>query len=350
MDQPNLFTTDQLAQARQECDPLADELVTYFFDQGQAAILQQLMAGAGEWPEVAQAFLARTSALPAWADAGLLAHAAGFFDRHAQAIMSLLGFLSLPYCYAAADGAQVLYRSGRIQADTQRRLAETAQFVLEVNSPGAFAPTGEGLAAVRKVRLMHAAVRYHVRKSGRWDEPRFGPPINQEDMAGTNLAFSFIVLRGLRKVGIAVDRDDAHAYLHLWNVVGWLMGVRDGLLPANERAAATLDRLIASRHFKKSEVGTALTAALLESIQQTFRQRPQGRLPGFVPAYMRFLLGDQVADLLDIPPRNWLGSKLVGVFNLVQAMQGGAGITRAEMLENIKRNHGKILFLAPEKL
>ncbi len=349
MNQPAFFTTDQLAQARQECDPLADELIAYFFDQGQAATLQQLMAGAGEWPEAAQAFLARTSALPPWAEPALLDQASQFFDRHAQAIMSLLGFLSLPYCYAAADGAQVLYRSGRIQADTQRRLAETAQFVLEACGPGAFGPAGEGLAAVRKVRLMHAAVRYHVRKSGRW-EARFGPPINQEDMAGTNLAFSFIILRGLRKVGIAVDRADADAYLHLWNVVGWLMGVRDDLLPANERVAATLDQLIASRHFRKSEVGTTLTAALLESIQQTFQQRPQGRLPGFVPAYMRFLLGDQVADLLGIPPRHWLGSKLVGVFNLVQAVQGGAGITRTEMLENIKRTHGKILFLAPEKI
>jgi len=345
------YTNEQLAQLRQIADPLADQIVAHFFSQGRAPEFAQLMAGAhqADWPAEVPAFLAQTAQLPPWADPELMARGCRFFEQRTQAIMSLLGFLSLPYCYAAADGAQVLYRSGRIVADTQRRLAETAQFVLEVTDPLAFGPGGEGFVAVRKVRLMHAAVRYHIGQSGRWDAG-LGQPINQEDMAGTNLAFSFIVIRGLRKVGIAVDHQDALAYLHLWKVVGWLMGVQTDLLPDDERAAATLDQLIASRHFRKSAVGTELTAALIQAINETFRDLPQGRLPGFVPAYFRFLLGDRVADLLGIAPATWFAGKLVQTFNLVQSVQGGSGISRTEMIENIKRQYGKINFNVPEKI
>jgi hypothetical protein len=329
-----------------------------FFAQAQANGTMegaQAQAAPPQWAAVAQteagqALWPITSELPPWANPELLAQGAAFFDRHAQTIMSLLGFLSLPYCYAAADGARVLYRSQRIQADTTRRLAETAHFVLSVTGPAAFAPGGPGFDMVRQVRLMHAAVRYHIGRSGRWDEAAWGLPINQEDMAGTNLAFSFIVLRGLRRLGIPVDPAAAQAYLHLWNVVGWLMGVRPELLPATEREADRLDRLIADRHFKKSEIGVALTASLVASIEQTFKGTPPGRIKGFVPTYMRYLMGDTVADLLDLPPAGWLPGATVRLLAAYQAFKGGRGLSRAEMLANIQRNHGAIAYPLPQKV
>ena len=118
--------------------------------------------------------------------------------------MNLLGLLSLPYCYAAADGARVLDLSERIKNKPEHRLNETADFVWDVMAPNAFKPDGKGFTSILKVRLLHAAIRFYTGKSSKWNAADWGLPVNQEDMAGTNLSFSLLVVRGLRKFGLAV--------------------------------------------------------------------------------------------------------------------------------------------------
>ena len=59
--------------------------------------------------------------LPVWANEQLITTGGAFFAVHAEAIMSLLGLLSLPYCYTAAHGAMVLFLSERIKNDTAKR-------------------------------------------------------------------------------------------------------------------------------------------------------------------------------------------------------------------------------------
>ena len=45
---------------------------------------------------------------------------------------------------------------------------------------------------------MHAAVRHLVRSSPRYD-PEWGTPVNQEDLAGTLMTFSIVVLDALEQ-------------------------------------------------------------------------------------------------------------------------------------------------------
>src|SRR6201999_3276000 len=107
---------------------------------------------------------------------------------------------SLPEAYACAKGAQVLYRTGRLtdQDGTMRtftrRLMETSQFVVNVCIPGGLEPNGKGIVTSQKVRLIHAAIRYFIKK-GEWDVATLGEPINQEDMAGTLQSFSTLILQ-----------------------------------------------------------------------------------------------------------------------------------------------------------
>lgn len=302
----------RLDAARQRGDALADAFVGLLLEDSPQAAFARLYQWAERggkeiplmlYPE--HPFWLHYIQMPDWADQRLLAAARQFFQKYAEDIMLLLGFLSLPYCYAAADGAKVLFRSKRILHDTRRRLAETAQFVLSVHEPNAFdlsdAVMPYAMRTIVTVRLMHAAVRYHLRRSGNWNSPLWGVPVNQEDMAGTNLAFSFIILRGLRKIGHALSHEETKAYLHLWNAVGHFLGIEEQLLPADEQTAARLDQAITRRHFKPSDEGRALTKALITSMEQNENMPLPMRAEGFVPAFMRFLLGDSVADLLDIP-------------------------------------------------
>lgn len=79
----------------------------------------------------------------------------------------------------------VLTFSQRLGHDPYRRLGETGQFVLSVTTRGALGPRGQGIRKVQKVRLLHAAIRHLIRRSPGWPEEELGPPICQEDLAGT---------------------------------------------------------------------------------------------------------------------------------------------------------------------
>ncbi len=337
------YSTAQLAHARTLQDPLADAAAAACFNDKDAPQFREMLARLStnnaslpeELPQPLAQFFVQTSSLPAWANADTLKRARRFFDRNALQIMSLLGSYALPYCYAAADGAQVLHLSERIRRDTQNRLLETALFVFDLFENEAFMPSGRALRSIQKVRLIHATIRYHILRHGTlWNEA-WGQPINQEDMAGTNLAFSLIILRGLKKIGCTVSQAEAEAWLHAWRVVGYLMGVSEELLPESPREAAVLERLIRKRNFKPSEAGQVLTASLLHY----YEQLPEvARFPkGYMPTYMRFVMGDVLCDMLNVPPANWSGIfvQQFRLLNLLDINPSKTPITRQTLLKQL---------------
>lgn len=220
-----------------------------------------------------------------------------FFNQHASDIMLLLGFLSLPYCYAAANGAEVLVRSKRIMADPEKRLLETAEFVFDVMSPNAFAPNGKGLVSILKVRLMHAMSRWFVVQSEGWNSKAYGLPINQEDMAGTNLAFSLIVTRGLKKLGQELSATEVMDYVRYWNGIGAMLGVKEELLPQTIKEAYLLERNIRERQFQSSSAGKQLTEVLLAYFRKATVESP---FEGQSDAFVSFLLGENISNLLGL--------------------------------------------------
>lgn len=297
------YTRELLENSREEQDTLADQVIADFFPeqkntlraileavQDNAYIPSETMPGSVHqlWQDVYQN--------PLLMDEKLQAVGQRFFARYSGDIMLLLGFLSLPYCYAAANGSEVLIRSNRIKDEPEKRLLETAQFVFDVMAPGAFGEQGKGLAAILKVRLMHAAIRYYVRSDETWSTA-YGNPINQEDMAGTNLSFSLIPIRGLRKLGRSISAAESLGYIEYWNLTGRLLGLKSELLPESVKAANVLERKIRQRQFRYSAAGTVLTDSLLKYFERATRGTA---LDGKSRPFVYFLLGDSIADLLGI--------------------------------------------------
>jgi hypothetical protein len=234
--------------------------------------------------------------LPSWASTDKIKNGCLFFDEYKNSIPILLGCLSLPYCYAAANGAEVLVLSERIYKDTQKRLEETAIFVFSVTNHLNWS-NNSVFIRIAKVRLLHASIRVFCSKSPKW-QAVWGSPINQEDMAGTNLAFSYIIVKGLRKLGKSLNPIQLDSYLHLWNVIGHLLGIVPRLIPENLRQAFLLDQAIAKRQFKPSDAGQKLTKALTDTLDSLIDSPVLSQMPA---ALMRFLLEDKIADLLDLP-------------------------------------------------
>jgi hypothetical protein len=248
------------------------------------------------WPEELISFINQNEVLPEDSLPQHLKRSQEFFYKHQPLILLCLGLYSLPYCYAAANGAKVLYHSKRLREAPGKRLVETASFVFDVSEPGAFDVNGRGFRSILKVRLMHALTRYYIKNQPFWQSD-WGLPINQEDMAGTNLAFSLIVLRGLRKLGVDINGEESKDFLQYWNLIGLLLGIEKELLKSNAKEALLLEKHIAKRHFVSSHEGIELTASLRKHIEVEM-QNSAIRLP--VSALMAYLLGSEISKMLDI--------------------------------------------------
>lgn len=297
-----MYTNEFLAAKRLSGDDPADQFVEHVFSNpASKAQLQQWMRSPARPGSLAEMFpgvamIQEAAALPAWSDAYLMGQGAAFFARHSEMIMNLLGLLSLPYCYTAANGAMVLHLSNKIRNHTTQRLFDTAIFVWQVMSPDAFIPTGTGFEEILKIRIIHATVRYYTKLSGKWDYS-WGLPVNQEDMAGTNLSFSFIVIRGLRLLGFKVSAEEQAAFMHIWAVIGYLSGLHQDLIPENATQAEQLDTMIKRRQFRMSEHGQELTKSLIDHILKVNNSAASA---GDIIGLMRYLLGEELSGMLNI--------------------------------------------------
>lgn len=333
------FSKDFLEQQRSLCDPWADayasEIISISDHTTLTSLLKWLNGTHTKHPHEFQAMLQKYFSekdLPAWADRKRMERASVFFGKHENIILYLLGVLSLPYCYAARKGVQVLFLSKRLQQDTLQRLQETAFFVLKANTYN-FANESYWKNNILKIRLLHALLRVFTRKSSKW-QAEWGEPINQEDMAGTNLSFSYIVLRGMRKLGFAYTKQEAENFLHLWNVIGDLLGVQEYLLPNTMQEAFWLDKQISEKEFEPSKEGQMLCKSLIEVFEH---QSPSTFLSDFAIAQMRFLLGEEISKMLNIPPKSIM--KLVSIFTLTETTASWLipkGSFRNEIIKNIR--------------
>jgi hypothetical protein len=220
-----------------------------------------------------------------------------------------LGLKSLPHGYASPGGNKPLVFSGRLASQAARRLNETAHFVQQVCRPGGLRRFGEGFRICAKVRLMHAQVRRMLLRSGRWDEARWGAPINQHDQAGTTLLFSLSVLEGLRAFGLHIEPAESEAYLQLWRYVGWLIGAEPEITPGSEFEARQLAELIYATMGEPDDDSRALVRALVWVSIAPARSWPERELArrqlAFAQGVCRGLVGDELADKLGLPRDAW---------------------------------------------
>lgn len=287
-------------------DPTADAAIASVEIADLNGVLRHVVENTrsvpSDLPSKVARWLDRTMRLPEDIDHDKIDRATAFFARRAFSIGLILSTSSLLELYACRRMAKVLGFTDRLSGSALRRVAETAQFVLFVEEPDGLHVTGSGLAAVMKVRLVHAGVRRLIRGTGLWDEDGLGPPISVEDLAATLMTFSWVVLRDLPKLGIEVEREDAEAHFYLWNVVGELLGIPRDVLPATIDEGHELFEQVAQRHQAPTWDGARNANALLDFHHDLI---PGTLFDGVATAVMRHLIGDRLADWLELPNSGW---------------------------------------------
>ncbi len=294
---------------RQAGDPSADALIDELARTEQiravSRILRHLVDNDQPLPDDVPPSLAewleRTAEVPAWADQERLERGCTVVVEHGPQVCVALATASLVYCYAGYPGVKVLTFSRRLDHDAVRRVGETAQFVLSVMAPGSLHPGGRGIRKIQKVRLLHAAIRQLVSTSGRWSSETDGLPLCQEDLAGTLMSFSWIVIDSLGRLGVRVEDQEAEDYHYRWRVIGEMLGIDPAVIPVDLTGARELTDSIARRNHRRSPEGIEMTRALFELHANSL---PPG-FGGAAPALTRHLLGDEICSLVDLPRTRW---------------------------------------------
>lgn len=316
------WTDEFLESTRAAGDPIADAAIAEAFELGRVGHVNKLLAEfhknsdtvPADLPPRLRSFLQEMSALPAWADQARIERGNDLFGRYAGHMITILHCYSLPCCFAAAKGVEVLYRTKRLQNQMSRRIMETGQFLIDVLDEGGLGPQGRGRRSAQKIRLLHATIRHFLRNRADWDM-NLGLPLNQEDLAGTIGSFSIIVPRGLAKLGVDLPTQDCDDFFHIWNVIGYLMGVDGRLMPRDFRDGEALTDKIMHRHWAPSEAGQVITKSLIDYMRSML---PGTALDGAPPTLIRYLAGDEVADMLAVPPADWT--------NLALQLQSGGSL------------------------
>ncbi|WP_114752562.1 oxygenase MpaB family protein [Pleomorphovibrio marinus] len=327
MNKINLYTNSNLDLLRERQDPLADKAV-------------EALVGQREWVEQINSWESIPSELPVEFPAALrnffdfyesigstlqvpkLKLAQDFFSKNGVAYLSMLSFYSLPYTYAFANGAQVLASSKRIIDDVGKRLAETGLFLMEVFRPGAFYEDNKVYLTLAKVRLIHAFSRYFIHHfHPNWDSS-WGKPVNQEDMLGTNLAFSLLVIRGMRKMGAAVKREEVDAIMAYWERVGYCLGILVDYWPDDAKSSFLLEKTIRDRQMKSSEAGKLLVNSLMGHFTEKLNNPV---VVPFLEDVLVYFIGPQAAVALGLKKRPYIPSSVLSLllqtnsFNLGQS-------------------------------
>ncbi len=316
------YTDADLKERRQIGDPTADKVISEIVESkagdagAQLALVQEIYDTLRECKHFDIADFEGKSykdKLLAWSqtialqdpDMAALNRAARFFKRHLFKIMVILSTSALLEAYACAKGVRVLAATEYLSNDTNRRLKETIQFVMYVSAPDAFdnGKGGKGLDAIRKIRLMHAAIRWMVPvKAGAQWRAEWGKPINVEDLLGMLMGFSCVVIRDLPKVGATLSSEEAADHIALWNEIGLLLGAPKDLLPADLGESLALMGTIKSRQQGYSDAGKKMTTALL-----AYHAAILGDFFDVGTGAMRRFAGDYICDMLGVPASDYAG-------------------------------------------
>jgi hypothetical protein len=284
---------------------------------------REAAAGLGE---PLQRYVAVARALPPWAEPERIARAERMFTDYGALSVTMLFCASLPECYVVPDLAAVLHATGQLEERAEHRIRTTGAMIFPVMMAGGLTrPDGSGIAQILKVRLIHATVRNLILRAPPvaaiaamgfmdaaegvgiipplariqpgdsmsqalhahgWDLKACALPNNQEELAYTLLTFSYVFLRGMRRIGITFTEAQEEDYLHTWNVAGHFLGIRRELMVDTlPQAQALFERMQARgrAEYAKRE-GTpdarpALGAALMGAMQTVFPDGPSKAFP-----------------------------------------------------------------------
>ena len=320
------------------------------------------------------AYLREGKALPPWADHAKIDRAEELFMEYGALSCLLLFCASLPECYVVPDLAAVLHVAGQLEQHTEYRIRSTAAMIFPVMMRGGLTDAeGAGVSQTLKVRLIHATIRNLILRANPeesvqalqgalmskndgqdvatlgvvptlgvlsgstnmhqalfahgWKTGQDGLPCNQEELAYTLLTFGYVFLRGLRTLGLGLKAPDEDAFLHAWNVMAHVLGIKRELMPRTFDEAKKMFDDMQARGLSDTTLpdGTDPRPKLGQALMKTMEDVIPWRIvKPFPTLFTRHLCGAVTAKAIGIDGRvSWfsrmLFALLMGTVRVIDA-------------------------------
>lgn len=322
--QPSYAEYLQLNEALQAGDEPMDQVMRWVLQNPklhrkyfETALYEGLDKLPHDVPELTQ-FFSLVERKPTWYDQVKIDKALQFTYRLGANNGLILRDLSLMAGYMYPGFNQPLILTGALKKQAATRLAETTKWWVDITEKEGFERYNKGFCSTIYVRFIHSLVRHQLQKSEKWEAETWGLPINQYDQAMTNIAFSGVVLLGIRTLGIFPSAEEVDSFLHFWKYAGWLMGIEEKWLVDQESEGWKLIYWMQFAHPKSDASSISLGSSLskepferkyryLRSFQQKLAYKQHLELT-------QFFIGRKKMKLLGLTPQSasWFAYYLIG--------------------------------------
>lgn len=287
-------------------DPVADPVIARVLETEDVASINAKLttwttngqALPGGLPSYLADFMEEARQLPSWADQSKLASAYDFIQEQGTFVDLIYGLDSgLLSCAIPHEARAVYYSLGG--ADMKLRVTKTAKLGYDIGTQDAYQPGGEMIVTAVKTRMVHAAVRHLLPKSPYWSKVTDEKiPVSQQDILVTWASLATTVMKKLTQWKAPVDAADSAGFLHLWQVTAHMLGVMDSYIPATWDAAYAQYEQVLAPVLGPTPEGANLAQILINLADQA----DDGVLtPNLISAFGRYMLGDQVANWIQLP-------------------------------------------------
>lgn len=266
--QPTYKEYLELSQALQSGDIAMDSLMQWIIQNPkqhrhyfETALYKGVHHLPHEIPEIIH-FFNQVEQKPHWYNQQKIDDALSFTHRLGINNGFILRDLSLMAGYMFPGFNQPLLLTGALKKQAGTRLAETTKWWIDITEKNGFERFNKGFTSTIYVRFIHSLIRHHLKNAEQWDSDTWGLPINQYDQAMTNIAFSGVVLIGIRALGIFPSRQDIDSFLHFWKYSGWLMGIDEKWLVNKEAEGWKLIYWMHFAHPKSDDSSISLGSSL----------------------------------------------------------------------------------------
>ena len=297
-------------------DPLADAAVESMRGMPQIRIHQLITAGMDEdeagfrdAPAELKELIAFSAAPPDWFDSRAVYPGCRAFHTDSDLYVQALVGSSIVWGFTTLI-SKSFFMTGRLTDHGVRRLRQNIRQLIEIMMPGGLERHGEGWKLSVRIRLIHAQVRYFLKRSEEWDEGEVGVPIHIGHVALAAANFSARVIEAAKRLGAEPTAEESEAFVQIWRYSGYLMGVPETILFTSEAEALDLCRIAVACEPRPTIEGIVMAHALVNSAPVVIgirKPRERQNLADYVYRVSRALIGDELADQINYPPQSTWG-------------------------------------------
>lgn len=262
-------------------------------------------------PKIMRDFFEEIEQVPDWFD--YKACDAGIRAFYANANFVLVAFVAgvLIEGFSSLIATSFNITARTVTGPGDRRLRQNNRQLMEIFVPGGLQRYGDGWKLSVRVRFVHARIRSLLAKADPWDAEAWGKPLSAAHLGYAICVFSIRLVEQAISVGARFSKDETASFIALWRYTGHLMGIPDSILYADEAEAQKLISTTLLCEPPPNHHSIEMAQAFVRNVPMVAGiedPREADSVRGLVFRLSRALIGNEMADALQFPKSNRLGT------------------------------------------